>query len=68
VLEVFLCVGTSKHGDGTDTTVQTGALLDTDCRTRHLEVAVTESDVIQALDDCIDDFVISILAECDTLN
>jgi hypothetical protein len=67
VLEVVGRLGTGQHGDGIDTTVQTSSLLHTHCRAGDLEVTVAESDVVQAFNDSIDNFIVSILAESDTL-
>jgi hypothetical protein len=67
VLEVAGRLCTSQHGDGIDTSIQTGILLHTDGRARHLEVALAESDVVQALDDSIYDFIVCVLAEGNTL-
>ena len=67
VFVILSGAGSGKHGNGTDTTVETSGLLETDSCARNLEVTVTERDVVQAFNNSVDDFVISVLAECDTL-
>jgi hypothetical protein len=67
VLEVLSSASTGQHGDGTDSAIEASSLLHTNCGTGHLEVAVTEGDVVQAFDNRIDDFVVGIFAESDTL-
>jgi hypothetical protein len=67
VLVVIGCLGTGQHGNGTNTAVEASSLLQTNGSTRNLEVAVAERDVVETLDDCIDDFVIRVLTESDTL-
>jgi hypothetical protein len=67
VLVVFGGLCTSQHGDGTDTAVEASCLLQTDCSARDLEVAVAKRDVVEALDDSIDNLVICVLAEGNTL-
>jgi hypothetical protein len=56
-----------EHGDGTDTTVQAGSLLHSDRGARDLEIAVAERDVVEAFNDCVDDFSVGVLAESDAL-
>lgn len=67
VLVVLSCTGTSQHGDGTDSAVEAGRLLQTNCGTRDLEVAIAERDIVQAFDDSVNDLIVGVLAECDTL-
>jgi hypothetical protein len=67
VLVVIGCLGTGQHGNGTNTAVEASSLLQTNGSTRNLEIAVAERDVVETLDDCIDNFVIRVLAESDTL-
>jgi hypothetical protein len=67
---VFVVVGsagTGQHGDRTDSTVETGGLLHADCGTRHLQVAITEGNIIEAFDDSLDNLVVSILTESNAL-
>lgn len=61
----WLCTG--QHGDGIDTSIQTGILLHTHSRTRHLEVSLAEGDAVQTFDNGVDDFVVGVLAESNTL-
>ena len=67
VLDVVGWLCTGQHGDGIDASIQAGILLHTHSRTRHLEVSLTESDAVQAFDDGVDDFVVGVLAEGNTL-
>jgi hypothetical protein len=67
VLVVLGCLGTSQHGDGANTAIEASGLLQTNGSTRNLEVTVAERDIVETLDDSIDNFVIRVLAESDSL-
>lgn len=67
MLEVCLSFGAGKHGDCANTAIQTSSLLHTNGCAGDLEVAVAKGDVVQTFDDSIDDLVVSILTESDTL-
>jgi hypothetical protein len=67
VLEVVGCAGAGEHGDGADAAVETGGLLHADGCAGDFEVALAEGDVVESFDDRVDDLVVRVLAECDTL-
>jgi hypothetical protein len=67
VLVVLSSTSSSQHGDGTNSTIEASRLLQTDSRTRDLEVTIADTDFVQAFNDSVDDLVVHILAEGDTL-
>jgi hypothetical protein len=67
VLVVLGSACTSQHRDGANSTIKAGRLLQTDGRTGDLEVAIPEWDIVQPFNDSVDDLVVCVLTERDTL-
>lgn len=68
MLNVLNRSSTRQIGDGIDTTIQSSILLKTNGSARNLELAITELNLVETLDDRIDNFVVGILTESNALD
>lgn len=57
-----------QHGNSPDSTVETSRLLKADGRARDLEIAIAKRDIVQTFNDGVNDLVVRVLAEGNTLD